>query len=346
MRVEKPEARTPKKVLNNPKDAVAEMIDGLVLASDGKTVKLDGVNAIVRTVIPAGKVTVLIGGGSGHEPLFHGFVGENMADGAAIGNIFAAPTPDIILAATRALNRGAGVLYLYANYAGDCMNFDIAAEMAGAEGIEVKTVLIHDDVASAPKGQENQRRGIAGDLPVIKMVGAAAAKYKTLAEVARVAEKARDNVRSMGVALAAGSIPETGEPTFTLPEDEIEIGMGVHGEPGVLRQKLTSADALTAQMLERILGDLPFQRGDEVALLINSLGATTMLECLLVNRKAREVLDQLGIQVHGTDIGHYVTCQEMAGFSLTLMRLDSELKGYFDLPADSVGYRSAGRSRN
>ncbi len=333
--------KRPKKVLNDPKRAVDEMIEGLVLASDGKTRKLPGVNAIVRSEIPQGKVTVLIGGGSGHEPLFHGFVGENMADGAAIGNIFAAPSPDIILEATRALNRGAGVLYLYANYAGDCMNFDIAAEMAEAEGITVKTVLIYDDVASAPKGKENQRRGIAGDLPVIKAVGGAANQYRTLDEVVQVAMKARDHVRSLGVALAAGSIPETGEPTFHLPDDEIEIGMGVHGEPGVQRQKLSDADSLTAQMLDRILTDLPFSRGDKVALLVNSLGATTMLECLLVNRKARQILAERGIAVHRTDVGNYITCQEMAGFSITLMKLDAELQKFMDLPADSVGYRKA-----
>ncbi len=331
--------KRPKKVLNDPKKAMAEMLEGLILASDGKTKKVEGADALVRSAIPDGKVALLVGGGSGHEPLFHGFVGENMADGAACGNIFAAPPPDVILAATKAVNRGAGVLYLYGNYAGDNMNFDIAAELAEAEGIRVETVRIWDDVASAPPERCEDRRGIAGDLYVIKAVGGAAAKLKTLDEVVAVAKKARDNVRSMGVALAAGSIPETGEPTFVLPEDEIEIGMGVHGEPGILRQKLVPADQLTTQMLDRILADLPFKKGDSVALLVNSLGATTQMECLIVNRQVRRLLAERGISVHCTDVGAYVTCQEMAGFSLSLMRLDDELKEYLNLPADSVGYR-------
>jgi dihydroxyacetone kinase-like protein len=177
---------------------------------------------------------------------------------------------------------------------------------------------------------------------MIKAACGAATTYDNLDEVVRVAKKARDNIRTLGVALSAGSIPQTGEPTFLLPGDEIEIGMGVHGEPGVQRQKMTSADALTAQMLDRILADIPFGKGDEVCLLVNSLGATTMMECLIVNRAARKILAERGITVHATDVGAYVTCQEMAGFSITLMRLDDELKRFYDMPADSVGYRKAG----
>lgn len=262
-----------------------------------------------------------------------------MADGAACGNIFAAPTPDITLAATRALNRGKGVLYLYGNYAGDNLNFDMAAEMAADEGIQTKTVRVWDDVASAPPAKMDERRGIAGDLFIIKIAGGVSAVAKDLDEVYRVTAKARDNTRSMGVALAAGSIPETGEPTFELPEDEIEIGMGLHGEPGVSREKLLPADPLVEKVMGKIIADLPFRRGDEVSLLINDLGSTTMMELLIVNRKVRQILRDQGITVHDTVIGSYCTCQEMAGFSITMMKLDPELKKYYDMPASSFGFK-------
>jgi len=331
----------PKKILNNPADVVTEMLDGLVLASDGMTRRLDGLKALVRTSIPDGKVALLIGGGSGHEPLFHGFVGENLADGAACGEVFAAPAPDLILAATKAVHRGNGVFYTYGNYAGDNMNFDIAAELATDEGITVRTVRIWDDVAAAPLERITDRRGIAGDFFVVKIAGGAATELKTLDEAYRVAVKARDNTRSMGVALSAGSIPETGERTFELPEDEIEIGMGAHGEPGISRQKLTTADNIAEQMLSAILKDLPFRSGDEVGLLVHNLGATTMMEMLIVNRHVRKLLADAGIKVHRTQVGAYLTCQEMAGMSLSLIRLDDELKHYLDMPANSVGFSRA-----
>jgi dihydroxyacetone kinase-like protein len=296
------------------------------------------VNALVKTDLARDKVGLLIGGGSGHEPVFHGFIGENMADGAACGNIFAAPSPDVILAGTRALNQGRGVLYLYGNYAGDNMNFDMAAEMAAEEGIHTRTVRTWDDVASAPPERINQRRGIAGDLFAIRIAGAVSATVKDLDEVYRVASTARDNLRSMGVAVSAGSIPETGEPTFELPDDEMEIGMGLHGEPGVYRDKMLPADALVEKMLERILPDLPFRPGDQVALLVNDLGATTMMELLIVNRKVHQILKDLNIQVYDTLAGSYCTCQEMAGFSITLLKLNDELRHYYDMPAHSFGY--------
>jgi dihydroxyacetone kinase-like protein len=332
---------TAKKIVNDPRNVVPELLEGLVLAYHGKIKQLEGLNALVKTELPRGKVGLLIGGGSGHEPLFHGFIGDNMGDGAACGNIFAAPTPDIILAATKALNQGKGVLYLYGNYAGDNMNFDIAAEMAAEEGIQTRTVRIWDDVASAPPERIDQRRGIAGDLFVIKAAGGAAAVLTDLDEVYRVTAKARDNVRSMGVAVAAGSIPETGEPTFHLGPDEIEIGMGLHGEAGVSREKLLPANPLAEKMMERILRDLPFRAGDDVCLLINDLGATTMMEMLIVNRKVRQILHDAGITVHDTVMGSFCTCQEMAGFSISLMKLDEELKRYYDMPARSFGFTKA-----
>ena len=327
-----------KKIINDPKQVVAELLEGLVAAYHGRVRQLAGVNALVKTDLARDKVGLLIGGGSGHEPVFHGFIGENMADGAACGNIFAAPSPDVILAGTRALNQGRGVLYLYGNYAGDNMNFDMAAEMAAEEGIHTRTVRTWDDVASAPPERINQRRGIAGDLFAIRIAGAVSATVKDLDEVYRVASTARDNLRSMGVAVSAGSIPETGEPTFELPDDEMEIGMGLHGEPGVYRDKMLPADALVEKMLERILPDLPFRPGDQVALLVNDLGATTMMELLIVNRKVHQILKDLNIQVYDTLAGSYCTCQEMAGFSITLLKLNDELRHYYDMPAHSFGY--------
>jgi dihydroxyacetone kinase-like protein len=327
-----------KKILNDPQNAVVEALDGLVDAYHGEIETVAGVNALVKSHLPTGKVGLLVGGGSGHEPLFAGFIGENLADGAACGNVFAAPAPNVVLEATKALDQGKGVLYLYGNYAGDNMNFDIAAEMAEDEGIQTKTVRIWDDVASAPLERIDDRRGIAGDLFVIKIAGAVAALEDDLEEVYRVTTKARDNTRSLGVALSAGSLPETGEPTFELGEEEIEIGMGLHGEPGVSREEMLPADTLVEKMMDEILPDLPFERGNEVCLLINDLGATTMMELLIVNRKVREILNQAGIQVHDTVIGDYCTSQEMAGFSISLIRLDEELKKYYDMPATSFAY--------
>lgn len=329
--------RPAKKILNDPRDAVAEMIEGLELANDGRVRRLPGVDALVKTDIPDDKVALLIGGGSGHEPIFHGFIGHNMADGAACGQVFAAPAPDIIYEAAKAVHRGKGVLFLYGNYAGDNMNFDIAAEMLADDGIDVRTVRVRDDVAAAPPERVEDRRGVAGDVLMIKIAGAAAATLDSLDEVERIARKAEANVRSIGVAVSAGSIPETGKPTFELADDEIEVGMGAHGEAGVHRQKLAPADQVADQLAEAILSDLPFAAGDEIALLLNNLGATTMMEMLVVNRRLRQILAGRGITVHRTLMGTWLTVQEMAGFSVSMMRLDEELKRYLDMPCDSFG---------
>ena len=330
-----------KKILNDPRNVVSEMIDGLVLANDGRVRKLEGQDAIVRTELRPDKVALLIGGGSGHEPVFHGFVGENMADGAACGQVFAAPSPEIIYEAATAVDQGNGIIFLYGNYAGDNMNFDIAAEMLEDDGIDVRTVRVRDDVAAAPPARMDDRRGVAGDIYMIKIVGGAAAELSDIDEVERVARKAEANVRSIGVAVSAGSIPETGKPTFELGDDEIEVGMGAHGEAGVSRQKLAPADAVADQLAEALLGDLPFEEGDEIALLFNNLGATTMMEMLIVNRRVRQILAERGISVYRTDMGAYLTVQEMAGFSVTMMKLDDELKRYLDLACDSFGFKQS-----
>ena len=327
-----------KKFLNNPKNIVPEVLDGLVAASLGRITRLDGLNAVLVTELSPQKVGLLIGGGSGHEPLFSGFVGKNMADVAIAGNIFAAPTPDLILAGTEALSQGNGVIYLYGNYAGDNMNFDIAAELAADEGIQTRTVRVWDDVASAPLERIEDRRGIAGDLFVIKIAGGVSAVSHDLEEVYRVTSKARDNTRSMGVAASAGRFPETGELTFELPEDEIEIGMGLHGEPGVARSKLLAVDELVGFMLDKILPDLPFGTGDEVCVLVNDLGATTLMEMLIVYRRVAQILAEKQMRVHDALLGSYCTSQEMAGFSITLLKLDDELRTYYDMPAHSLSF--------
>jgi len=329
--------KVPKKILNDVRNVVDEMIDGLVLANDGLVQRLPSKDAIVRTDLPKEKVALLIGGGSGHEPMFHGFVGKNMGDGAACGQIFAAPSPDTIYEAAKAVHRGKGILFLYGNYAGDNMNFDFAAELLENDGIEVRTVRVADDVAAFPPERSFDRRGITGDVLMIKICGGAAEELSTLDEVERVARKAANNVRSMGVAVAAGSIPETGKPTFELADDEIEIGMGAHGEAGIARQKMSSADEIADQIMDKILNDLPFESKDDIALLINNLGATTMMEMLIVNRRIRQILKEKNIDVYRTYVGTWLTVQEMAGFSVTLMKLDDELKHYLDLPARSVG---------
>ena len=333
--------KTPKKILNDPRRATDEMMEGLLLAYDGRVGKVEGHGAFFRKDIAAGKVALLVGGGSGHEPIFGGFLGPNLADGAACGEVFTSPSPQTICGAARAIHRGKGVLFVYGNYSGDTMNFDMAAEMLSMEGIETRTIRVRDDVAVASRAQADDRRGIAGDVFVIKVAGGAAAELASLDEVARVAAKAEANTCSMGVAIAPGSLPESGKPTFELGDDEIEIGMGAHGEKGVKRQKLSTADDVTDQMMAPILRDLPFARGDEVALLINNLGASTMFELLIVNRRVRQILAQEGIRVHRTLIGAYLTSQEMAGFSISLMKLDEELKHYLDLPSSSFGFTSA-----
>ena len=327
-----------KKVINNPHNCAAELLDGLIEAYDGDCLKA-GRGCIVRRDIPAGKVALLIGGGSGHEPIYHGLVGHHLADGAACGDIFAAPPPDVVLDGTQAVHRGKGVLYLYGNYAGDVMNFDMGAELAAEEGIAVKTVLIWDDVCSAPPDRKHDRRGIAGLVPIVKLAGAAAAVVDSLEELERITIKARDHTRSVGISMSPGSIPATGKPTFEIGDDEIGLGMGIHGEKGVGLIPIAPADELAPMLLDLIFkDDLPFHSGDEVVLFVNSLGSTTMMELLIVNRKVKQILAAKGLKVHDTIIGPLVTCQEMAGFSLSLTKLDDELKQLWNMECSSVCY--------
>ncbi len=327
-----------RKIINNPLQCADELIEGLVEAYDGKARKV-GQRSIVRNYLPPNRVGLLVGGGSGHEPIYHGLVGENLADGAACGDIFAAPPPNIVLEATRAVHRGRGVLYLYGNYAGDVLNFDMGAELAAEEGIEIRTVRIWDDVASAPPNEKEKRRGIAGLVPIVKLAGAAATRASDLKELVRVVTKARDNTRSIGVATSAGSIPATGEPTFVLEPGTMGLGMGIHGEKGVANIPFCTADELAPKLLNLILADdLAFEPGCNTILLVNSLGSTTRMELLIVLRALKPLLRARGIQVHETLVGPYVTSQEMAGLSISLTKLDAELQELWDMPCASACY--------
>jgi phosphoenolpyruvate---glycerone phosphotransferase subunit DhaK len=323
------------KILNDPEAFVDEMLDG-ILAAHPDQLKRPSPRAIVRADAPvAGKVGIATGGGSGHLPVFMGYVGRGLIDGAAIGNVFASPSSDDMLEVTRAISSGAGVLYLYGNYGGDRLNFDMAAELAADEGIEVRTVLGADDVASAPPERAGSRRGIAGIFFLYKVAGAAAAAGATLAEVVAVTERAAAGTRTMGVALSPCTIPAAGKPTFELPAGQMEIGMGIHGEPGVRRGALESADAIAGELTAAIVADLPYGRGDDVGVLVNGLGATPKEELYILYRAVSRILSDEGIRVHRVWVGEYATSLEMAGASLTLIRLDDELRRLLDVPVDS-----------
>jgi phosphoenolpyruvate---glycerone phosphotransferase subunit DhaK len=325
-----------KKILNRPSDFVDEMLQGIIYAYPHQLRFGDDRRAIVRADAPVmGKVAIATGGGSGHLPVFFGYVGKGLADGCAIGNVFSSPTSSQMLAVTRAIHGGAGVLYLYGNYTGDVMNFDMAAEMADMDGIKVETVLVSDDVASAPPDRWQTRRGVAGLFFAYKIAGARAAEMADLAAVKAAALKAIANTRSMGVALSPCTVPEAGRPTFTIGDDEMEIGMGIHGEPGVRRGKLETADQIATTLVSAVIKDLPFKAGDRVAALINGLGATPQEELYILYRKVWEMLRDARITVHRPYIGEYATSMEMAGASLSLLKLDDELTRLLDARADS-----------
>lgn len=330
-----------KKIINDGANAVDEMLEGL-LAAHPTLLKRHESNprAIVAKNGPRpGKVGLVIGGGSGHEPTFSGFVGKGLADAAAIGDVFTSPTPDMVLDCARAASGGAGVLFMYGNYGGDVLNFDMAAEMAGMEGIEVRTVVSTDDVASAPKAERERRRGVAGNFFIFKAAGAACDMMMSFDECERIARKANQHTHTMGVALAPCSLPGVRKPNFEIGADEMEIGMGIHGELGVQRGKLKSADEITDAMMDQILADMSLSRGDRVTVLVNSLGATPIMELYIMNRRVKKRLDDLGITVHGTWVGNYCTSMEMAGASITLTHLDGELQKMIDHPCEVAALR-------
>lgn len=330
--------RKPKKLINQPDAVAREQFEGFMAASDHLE-SIGSSTAAIRKDYHADKVAIVTGGGAGHEPMYGGYVGMGLADAVAIGDVFAAPTPDVILDTCSALAPKNGVLFVYGNYAGDNMNFDIAAELLEDEGIPSHTVRVNDDVISASKANQVERRGIAGALYVLKAAGAAAMLYDNFGEVVEATEKALRNTASIGVALGACAIPRNNSFNFEIADDEIEIGMGLHGEPGVGKSKLDSADKTVAQLLEPLLDELGLQSGDEVCVLVNNLGASTQMELLIANRAINLYLEERNITIHDSLIGSYCTSLEMSGYSITLFKLDDQLKRLYDAPCHSFALR-------
>ncbi len=331
-----------KKLINEGAAAVDEMLAGILAAHPRHLRAVEGSpRSIVANHGPrAGKVGLVIGGGSGHEPTFLGFVGKGLADAAAIGNVFASPPPDPIIECAKAVDGGAGVLFMYGNYAGDVMNFDMAAEMLAMDDIEVRTVLTTDDIASAPVDQKERRRGVAGNVFIFKAAGAACDLMYSFDDVERLARWANERTYTMGVALSPCSLPQTRKPNFEIGPDEMEIGMGIHGEPGVARGPMRSADEVTSELVGKILDEMKPARGDRVAVLVNSLGSTPLMELYIMMRKLKSMLDDVGLVIHLSLVGNYCTSLEMAGASITLMHLDDELQRLIDYPCDCAMFRS------
>jgi dihydroxyacetone kinase len=324
------------KILNSPDAFVDEMLDGILAAHPGQLRRVSEGRCLVRADAPvSGKVGIVTGGGSGHLPLFLGYVGDGLCDGVAVGNVFASPSAEEILTVTKAVDAGRGVLYLYGNYGGDVMNFDLAGELAGDEGIATATVLGTDDVASAPAGSEDRRRGIAGLVLLYKVAGACAAEGADLDEVAETTRRAGARLRTMGVALSPCILPAVGAPTFSVEPGEMEIGMGIHGEPGVRRGPLERADAIVDGLLGAILAELPVEAGDEVAVLVNGLGATPREELYIMYSRVARTMAERGADVRRVWIGEYATSLEMAGASISVLLLDDELKRLVDAPVNT-----------
>ena len=321
------------RLINDPVNYVDEMLEGIYKSAPNDVCFVaNDKRCYVTKHKKTGKVALITGGGSGHLPLFLGYVGEGLLDGCGVGGVFQSPSPDQILEITKETASGAGALYIYGNYGGDIMNFGMAKDMAEMEDIEVREVIAGEDVLSSPKGQENKRRGVAGIFYVYKVAGAAADAMLPIDEVERLAKKACDNVRTVGMALTPCIIPEKGKANFTLPEGKMEIGMGIHGELGIKLEDLSKADDIVEQMMKPLLEDLPYVKGDEVSVLVNGLGATPREELYIVYRKVAQILENHGIKIFNNYIGEYATSMDMAGMSVSLFKLDDELKKYLKAP--------------
>lgn len=327
-----------KKIINKPEDVVNEMLEGLVKSGKEYIKRLEGYNVIVRAE-KDDKVALVSGGGSGHEPSHAGYVGYGMLDAAVAGEVFTSPTPDQILEAIKAVDSKKGVLLIIKNYSGDIMNFDMAAEMAEMEGIEVQKVVVNDDVAVENSTYTTGRRGVAGTVFVHKIAGAAAQSGMEISKVKEIANRVIANVRTMGMSLGPCTVPALGKPSFSLEENEIEMGLGIHGEPGTHKEELRSADELSEYMVGKILEDIEISKDEEVAVMINGLGATPLMELYIVNRKVNELLAAKGIVIDKTYVGNYMTSIEMPGFSITILKLDNELKSLLKSKANTLAFK-------
>ena len=322
------------KLLNDPFRAVDEMLEGAFCAHGSAFQVLpSGRGVVSRSRGTARRTGVITGGGSGHEPAFFGYLGPGLADGVAVGNVFASPSARPIAEVARTLAMPEGVLFIYGNYEGDVMNFDLAAELLADEGIASETVLVTDDVASAPRGREPERRGVAGDVVVLKAAGARADEGGGLPEVTEAARQANERTRTVGVGLAPCTLPTADRPTFEIAEGEIDIGMGVHGEAGIRRTRMVSADEITELLVTTILDDRPPESGEPIQVIVNTLGSTTLMEAYIVLRKLIALLTERGIRVHRSLVGEYITSLEMGGLSITLTALDEKLTQLLDAPA-------------
>jgi dihydroxyacetone kinase-like protein len=326
-----------KKLINDPERFVDEMLEGLLLAHPDQLRSASEDNrALVRADSPRpGRVGIVTGGGSGHLPTFLGYVGEGLCSGVAVGNVFSSPSSEQVLEATKASDGGAGVLYLYGNYGGDVLNFDLAADMAELENIETRTVLVTDDVASQPKERAADRRGVAGLFFAYKCAGAAAERGDDLVAVAEAAQAAVDSTRTMGIGISPTILPTVGKPTFELADGEMEIGIGIHGEPGVHRGPLERADAVTDRLLDPIVADLDLRKGERVAVLVNGLGATPLEELYVMYRRVHDRLADLGVEIERRYVGEFATSLEMAGASVSVMRLEDRTAQLLAAPARS-----------
>lgn len=324
-----------KKIINDVENVEQEMIEGLVKSRPQKLEKLEAGNIVVRKERKQGKVALVSGGGSGHEPAHGGYVGRGMLDAAVAGPVFTSPTPDMVYEGIKAVATDAGVLCIVKNYTGDVMNFEMAVDMAKDDDIKADYVVVNDDVAVEDSSFTTGRRGVAGTILVHKIAGARAEEGGTLEEVKAVAEKVIANVRTMGMAIQPCTVPAAGKPGFELSEDEMEIGIGIHGEPGTHREKLLKANEIAKQLLDKILADIDYS-GKEVAVIVNGMGATPLMELYIVNNFVQDYLKEKNVRVYDTMVGNYMTSIEMAGFSLTLLRLDDELKRLYDAPADTA----------
>ncbi|HNX32239.1 MAG TPA: dihydroxyacetone kinase subunit DhaK [Holophaga sp.] len=329
-----------KKLINKPEDVVKEALQAMALAhADLIKVSYDP-NFICRADAPVkGKVGIVSGGGSGHEPMHGGFVGMGMLDAACPGAVFTSPTPDQMLAATKAVDGGAGVLHIVKNYTGDILNFEMAADLAKAEGIEVEAVVTNDDVAVQDSLYTAGRRGVGVTVLAEKMTGAAAEQKRSLKAVADICRKVNAQGRSMGMALTSCTVPQAGKPTFDLPEDEMEIGIGIHGEPGRTRMKLKTAAEITEMMVNPILEDLPFKAGDSVLAFVNGMGGTPLVELYVVYNEMARILGGRQIKIARNLVGSYITSLDMAGCSITLVKMDDELISLWDAPVKTPGLR-------